>query len=122
MCPHKGSCNMIDSQALALNLKGIRRHLSRPKSQRGELSEHKPKGGKLARGRYWARWRIYARQADGSETNKRAEKIIDRTLVEQMGFTLEYDGPLTKADAWKVLAKLISGSNATPAAFSAKAT
>ena len=58
MCPHKGSCNMIDSQALALNLKGIRRHMSRPKSQRGELSEHMPKRGKLARGRYWAPWNL----------------------------------------------------------------
>ena len=113
---------MIDSQVLTSSSKGIGRHLSRPKSQRGELSEHMPKRGKLARGRYWARWRIYIRQADGSETVKRAEKIIDRALAEQMGFTLDYAGPLTKTDAWKVLAKLVSGSNATPAAFTAKTT
>src|SRR5580658_6444151 len=90
--------------------KGIGRHLSRPRSQRGELSEHMPKRGKLARGRYWARWRIYSRQADGRETVKRAEKIIDRTLAEQMGFILDSSGPLTKTDAWKVLAKLIEDS------------
>lgn len=96
--------------------------MSRPKSQRGELSEHMPKRGKLARGRYWARWRIYLRQSDGSETAKRAEKIIDRVVAEQMGFLLDYTGPLTKTDAWKVLAELIAESNARPAAFNAKTT
>ncbi len=74
---------MIDSQVLELNLKGIGLHLSRPKSQRGELSETMPKRGKLARGRYWARWRIYSRQAEGRETAKRAEKIIDRAVAER---------------------------------------
>ena len=61
---------MIDSQVLAgLNLKGIGIHLSRPRSQRGELSDVMPKRGKLARGRYWARWRIYVKQGDGAETH-----------------------------------------------------
>jgi integrase len=113
---------MIDSQFLSLNLKGVGRHLSRPKSQRGELSEYMPKRGKLARGRYWARWRIYTRQADGRETVKRAEKIIDRALTAQMGFALDYTGPLTKTDAWKVLAKLIQDSNGAPVGFNAKIT
>jgi len=113
---------VIDSVVSPLNLKGIGLHLSRPRSQRGELSEHMPKRGKLARGRYWARWRIYTRQADGGETIKRAEKIIDRTVAEQMGFALDYAGQLTKTDAWKVLARLISDSNATPTAFNAKTT
>jgi integrase len=111
---------MINSQVLALNLKGVGRHLSRPKSQRGELSEYMPKRGKLARGRYWARWRIYVRQPDGREKVKRAEKIIDRTFAEKMGFILEYNGPLTKTDAWKALAKLIQESNGAPTAFNAK--
>jgi hypothetical protein len=113
---------MINSPVLTLNLKGIGRHLSRPKSQRGELSEYMPKRGKLARGRYWARWRIYVRQPDGREKVKRAEKIIDRTIAEKMGFILDYNGPLTKTDAWKVLAKLIQDSNGAPAAFNAKIT
>lgn len=112
---------MIDSQ-VSLNLKAIGLHLSRPKSQRGELSETMPKRGKLARGRYWARWRIYSRQADGREIVKRSEKIIDRTLAERMGFALDYTGPLTKTDAWKVLAKLIQDSNGAPAAFNARMT
>jgi hypothetical protein len=58
----------------------------------------------------------------GSEKAKRAEKIIDRALAEQVGLILDYAGPLTKTDAWKVLAKLIGNSNATPAAFTAKTT
>src|SRR5262249_44673968 len=90
--------------------------------QRGELSEYMPKRGKLARGRYWARWRIYIRQADGSESIKRAEKIIDRTVAEQMGFVLDYSGPLTKTDARAVLEKLVRESNARPAAFTGKTT
>ncbi len=101
----------------AVQFRRIGLHMSRPKSQRGELSQHMPKRGKLARRRYWARWRIYTRQADGRETVKRAEKIIDRALADQTGFEFEYTGPLTKTDAWKVLAKLIQDSNGAPAAF-----
>src|SRR5215470_12594626 len=104
MRPNQRSCRMIDLQVLGgLNLKRIGLHLPRPRSQRGELSDVMPKRGKLARGRYWARWRIYVRQADSSETIKRAEKIIDRTVAEQAGFVLDYAGPLTKTDARRVL-------------------
>ena len=105
-----------------MNLKGIGAHLPRPRSQRGELSEYMPKRGKLARGRYWARWRVYGRQADGSESAKRAEKIIDRDVAEQLGFTLDYAGPLTKTDARRALDKLIRDSNARPAAFTSRVT
>lgn len=113
---------MIPSQVSTLNLKGIGLHMSRPKSQRGELSEYMPKRGKLARGRWWARWRIYIRQADGRELSKRAEKIIDRAFAEQIGYALSYDGPLTKSDARQILEKLIRESNARPAAFTSKTT
>lgn len=114
---------MINSQLPPdFDPRGIGRHLSRPRSQRGELSEHMPKRGKLARGRYWARWRIYSRQADGRDTVKRAERIIDRAVAEQMGFVLDYPDPLRKTDAWKVLAKLIQESNGAPARFNAKTT
>jgi integrase len=81
-----------------------------------------PGRGKLARGRYFARWRIYVRQADGSETEKRAAKIIDRDVAEQRGFVLDYSGPLTKTDARQVLEKLIRESNSAPAAYTAKTT
>src|SRR5215472_11842162 len=97
-----GWCVIDSGIPIGLNLKRIGLHMSRPRSQRGELSEYMPKRGKLARGRYWARWRIYIRQPGGPETVKRAEKIIDRDVAEQMGFTLEYTGPLTKTDARKV--------------------
>jgi integrase len=81
-----------------------------------------PKRGKLARGRYWSRWRIYIRQADGSESVKRAEKIIDRTVAEAAGLVLDYAGPLTKTDARKVLEKLVQQSNSRTVAFTAKTT
>ena len=112
---------MIDSVS-GPNLKRIGLHLSRPRSQRGQLSEYMPGRGKLARGRYWARWRIYVRQADGSETEKRAAKIIDRDVAEQRGFVLDYSGPLTRTAARQVLEKLIRESNSVPAAYTAKTT
>jgi integrase len=108
--------------ASTLELKGIGLHLSRPKSQRGELNEYVPKRGKLARGRYWARWRIYIRQVDGRETVKRAERIIDRAFAEEVGFVLHYNGPLTKTDARQILENLIRESNARPATFTSKTT
>ena len=77
MYPLAESRCMIDSLVTSnLNLKQIGLHLPRPRSQRGELSDTMPKRGKLARGRYWARWRIYVRQPDGREIVKRAERII----------------------------------------------
>jgi hypothetical protein len=88
--------------------------MSRPRSQQGELSESPPHRGKLPRGRYWSRWRLYIRRADGTESVKRPSKIIHRALAEKMGFVLDYAGPLTKTDAWKVLGKLIGESNASP--------
>jgi hypothetical protein len=114
---------VIDSQVRPnLHLKRIGIHLSRPRSQRGELSDSMPKRGRLARGRYWARWRFYIRQADGRETVKRAEKIVDRALAEELGFVLDYAGPLTKTGARKVLEALIRDSNNRPAAFTTKTT
>jgi hypothetical protein len=61
-----------------------------------------PKRGKLARGRYWARWRVYVRQVDGREAQRRAEKIIDRQLAEQMGFALDRYGnyPSLSCSVW----------------------
>jgi len=112
---------VIDSR-VPLDLKRIGLHLPRPRSQRGELSENMPKRGKLARGRYWARWRVYVRLADGSESAKRTEKVIDRGVAEQLGFTLDYAGPLTKSDARKVLDGLIRGSNVAPLVFTSRAT
>jgi integrase len=110
------------ASVLPVDLKQVGRHMSRPRSQQGELSETPPHRGKLPRGCYWSRWRLYIRRPDGTESVKRPSKIIHRALAEKMGFVLDYAGPLTKTDAWKVLGKLIGGSNAAPATFSAKTT
>lgn len=112
---------MVDS-LVPVDLKQVGRHMSRPRSQQGELSETPPHRGKLPRGCYWSRWRLYVRRPDGTESVKRPSKIINRALAEKMGFVLDDAGPLTKTDAWKVLGKLIGESNAMPAAFSAKTT
>ena len=49
---------VVNSVPAQPNVKGVGLHLSRPRSQRGQLSEYMPGRSKLARGRYWARWRI----------------------------------------------------------------
>ena len=124
MLPDLGSGCMINSSThpLAIDLKSIGCHLSRPRSQRGWLSDEMPKRGKLPRGRFFARWRVYFRGEDSRERTKKAEKIIDRDLAEKRGFELRYDGPLTKTDARRILEDLIRESNALPATFNAKTT
>jgi integrase len=96
--------------------------LSRPKSQHGWLTDVMPKRGKLPRGRFFGRWRVYFRGADGRERSRKVEKIIDRDLAEQMGLMLDYEGPLTKTDARKVLERLIEGGNNAVPAMRAKTT
>jgi len=114
---------MIDSRvAPPIDLRQVGRHLSRPKSQHGWLSDEMPKRGRLPRGRWFSRWRIYFRGADSVERWKWAEKVIDRHVAEKMGFQLGYDGPLTKSDARQILEKLIRETNAAPAAFTSKST
>jgi hypothetical protein len=48
--------------------------------------------------------------------------VGDRVLAEQLGFVLDYAGPLAKTDARKVLEALIRESNNRPAALTAKTT
>lgn len=45
---------MVDS-LVPVDLKQVGRHMSRPRSQQGELSETPPHRGKLPRGCYWSR-------------------------------------------------------------------
>ena len=71
------------------DLKQVGRHMSRPKSQHGRIRESPPRRGKLPRGRYWSRWRLYVRRPQGTEGVKRPSKIIDRALAEKMGFVLD---------------------------------
>src|SRR5262249_34690698 len=118
----EGDGVVVNSLNFAVHLKSIGRHLSRPKSQHGWLTDVMPKRGKLPRGRFLGRWRVYYRTPEGSEAWRHAEKIIDRSLAETVGFPLDYDGALNKTDARRVLEKLIQESNAAPAAFRSKAT
>ena len=96
-----------------LNLRSMGAHLSRQRYQRGSLKSFVPAGkGKpkrqLPRGTYWARWYRYVRQADGREKRSPREKIITKELASCLRIGTEYSGPLTKADAQRVLDLLIA--------------
>jgi len=114
---------VIDSRVRPpIDLTEVGRHLSRPKFQHGWLSDEMPGRGKLARGRWFGRWRVYFRGEDGREHSKKVEKVIDRALAEEMGFELAYTGPLNKTDARKVLEDLIKASTAAPPLVNPKMT
>src|SRR5215472_8837209 len=67
---------VVNSFTLAVPLKSIGRHLSRPKSPHGWLTDVMPKRCKLPRGRFLGRWHVYYRTPEGSEAWRHAEKII----------------------------------------------
>ena len=95
------------------DLKKVGGHLSRQRYQRGSLKAYVPAGkGKpkrpLPRGTYWARWYRYVRQADGLEKRSPREKIITKELARSLRIGTEYEGPLTEADAQRVLDLLIA--------------
>src|SRR5580698_6319483 len=94
------------------DLKKVGGHLSRQRYQRGSLKSFVPAAkGKpkrpLPRGTYWARWYRYVRQADGHEKRSPREKIITKELASSMRIGTD-TGPLTKADAQRVLDLLIA--------------
>jgi len=91
--------------------------MPRARYQRGSLRTSVPprKGKparKLPRGTYWAQWYQYVRTPGGKERRRRREKIITRELAEKY-FNLEYEGPLNKSDAQRVLDLLIAEDNGT---------
>ena len=103
---------MIESPE-GLDLRKMGAHLSRQRYQRGSLKSFVPAAkGKpkrpLPRGTYWARWYRYVRQADGREKRSPREKIITKELASSLRIRTEYAGPLTKADAQRVLDLLIA--------------
>ena len=95
------------------DVKRIGRHMSRQRYQRGRLKQFVPAAkGKpkrqLPRGSYWARWYRYVKQEDGQEKRSPREKIITKDLARSFRIATEYEGPLTKADAQRVLDLLIA--------------
>ena len=103
---------MIESPE-SLDLRRMGAHLSRQRYQRRSLKSFVPAAkGKpkrpLPRGTYWARWYRYVRQADGHEKRSPREKIITKEVAGSLRIGTEYPGPLTKADAQRVLDLLIA--------------
>ena len=95
------------------DIKGIGKHMSRQRYQRGALKAFVPAGkGKpqrqLPRGTYWARWYRYIKVANGRDKRSPREKIITKDLAKSFRIATEYEGPLTKADAQRVLDLLIA--------------
>jgi integrase len=95
------------------DIKGIGKHMSRQRYQRGAIKPFVPaRKGKpqrqLPRGTYWARWYRYIKTANGREKRSPREKIITKDLAKSFRIATEYDGPLTKADAQRVLDLLIA--------------
>ena len=87
--------------------------MPRQRYQRGTLKPFVPAAkGKpqrqLPRGTYWSRWYRYVRQANGKEKRSPREKIITKDLAQTLRIATDYEGPLTKADAQRVLDLLIA--------------
>jgi hypothetical protein len=92
-------------------------HMSRQRYQRGTLKSFVPaKKGKprrqLPRGQFWARWYRYVRGTGGAERRSPREKIVTKELAKSFRIGIEYEGPLTKADAQRVLDLLIARDSA----------
>lgn len=94
-------------------LKDVGKHMTRQRYQRGELKTFVPaRKGKpkrqLPRGTYWARWYRYILKTNGTEKRSPREKIISKEFAKTFRIGTDYDGPLTKADAQRVLDLLIA--------------
>jgi hypothetical protein len=85
--------------------------MARHRYQRGRLktfvpeTKQKPKR-QLPRGSYWARWYRYMQGPDGIKRSPR-EKNITKEFAKTFRIGIDYEGPLTKTDAQKVLDLLI---------------
>ncbi len=94
-------------------VRSIGRRMPRTRYQRGSLSTCVPKRGdrperRLPRGFYWAMWYEYARLPHGGEQRRQHVKIIDREFAGSFRIATDHTGPLTKADAQRVLDLLIA--------------
>jgi integrase len=109
---------VIERTAVDFDLRRIGIHMPRSRYQRGTLSASVPAGKgrperKLPRGTFWAQWYQYVREASGKEHRRRREKIIDRALAQKYQISVDYDGPLNKSDAQRVLDLLIAADSGT---------
>lgn len=98
--------------ACDFDIKRIGGRMGRQRYQRGSLKAFVPaaKGRpkrELPRGSYWARWYRYIQRPDGVKRSPR-EKIITKHLARSFRIANDYEGPLTKTDAQRVLDLLIS--------------
>jgi integrase len=98
---------------VTFDLRRIGHRMPRTRYQRGTLKASVPKRGnkparKLPRGTFWGSWYRYARQVDGSEQRIKREKIITKDLARKYGFAADYEGPLNRTDAQRVLETLIA--------------
>ena len=102
------------TQALSdFDIKGIGKHMSRQRYQRGALKPFVPaRKGKpqrqLPRGTYWARWYRYVKTANGRGEEEPSGKDHYERSREELPDRTEYDGSVTKADAQRVLDLLIA--------------
>src|SRR6187549_1354286 len=104
---------------LSFDPRTIGSHMPRMRYQRGTLRTSVPAHGpraerRLPRGQYWCSWYAYVKTPDGREIRRKREKIIDREIAELHRIGIDYSGPLTKADAQRVLDLLIAADAGKP--------
>src|SRR6476661_3416256 len=104
---------MADRASLDLDIRRIGIHMARQRYQRGTLKSFVPAAkGKpkrqLPRGSFWSRWYRYVKRPNGKEKRSPREKIITKNFAGSFRIGTEYEGPLSKADAQRVLDLLIA--------------
>jgi integrase len=109
------------------DLKEIGKHMARTRYQRGTLETSVPARGnrakrKLPRGTFWGSWYRYSMASDGVERRIKREKIITKDLARRYGLATDYDGPLNRTDARRVLDALIAADADTAAVPDRQAT
>src|ERR1041385_7928618 len=82
------------------DLRGIGSRMARAKYQRGSIK-------KIGNGHYVGRWRRYVETANGEKAIPR-KKIITKELAAKYRIGQDYTGPLSRADAQRLLDVLIA--------------
>lgn len=108
----------MTASAAEFNLRKVGIRMTRHRYQKGTLKSFVPAAkGKpkrqLPRGTFWARWYRYIRQKDGTEKRSPREKILTKELARSFRIGTEHEGPLSKADAQRLLDLLIARDSGT---------